>query len=210
VENGSAHGVGIYTAHVGSTSLSKRFCDSDTLLVCAVCDTSQPLVTDDQKELPAFVPSATQVQTKFPPRYAFQGRKYGNHEWKQESKEVRHVGSAVVVFEERCVVPVFTATVREQKTSGQGDHLVRHEETWVAGPQQIGRRRLVMPVDQEGLIKFGSVRNGRSGKTVWLPAMPKEDATAHERAVQRRLCHRRWQWMRGCARRAKSEMVEFG
>lgn len=32
VKNGSAHGVGIYTARLGSAQLSKGFCDSDQML----------------------------------------------------------------------------------------------------------------------------------------------------------------------------------
>ena len=49
VANGSAHGVGIYTAKLGSPGLSKNFCDSCKMFVCAVCDSSQPVTEPDVK-----------------------------------------------------------------------------------------------------------------------------------------------------------------
>ena len=49
VANGSAHGVGIYTAQLGKATLSKTFCDSNKMFVCAVCDTSQPV---EEPEVP--------------------------------------------------------------------------------------------------------------------------------------------------------------
>jgi len=201
VANGSAHGVGIYTAQIGSSSLSRGFCDSDKLFVCGVCDTSLPFDPDNEP----FAPSMTHVQTVFPKRYLFQGRMFGRYTLTQESDEVRHVGQAVVVFNEKCVVPLFIATVKPSPSQEQTFHREDAEEAWVAGPQQIGRRRLIVPENDGGLIKFGSIGNGRSGRTVWLPPMPKKDSTAHERAVQRRLCGKAWKRLRCEARQPKVE-----
>merc|ERR1712107_352173 len=78
------------------------------------------------------------------------------------------------------------------------------EELWEVGPQQSGRRRLV-PESSEGLIRFGSVPSKRSGQTVWLPAMPKPDATAHERMVKRRIWRKEWKRARQAERRLKSD-----
>ena len=55
VANGSAHGVGIYTAQLGKATLSKGFCDSNKMFVCAVCDTSQPITEEETaSKLPCF------------------------------------------------------------------------------------------------------------------------------------------------------------
>jgi len=205
VANGSAHGVGVYTAQIGSASLSRGFSDSDTLFVCAVCDTSEPLPEHDPSSCVAFKPSMTHVQTRFPRFFTFQGKKFGAHALTQESAEVRHVGSAVVVFEERCVVPVFTARIPAKEEPRGAEVQPEKVEPWIEGPQQIGRRRLVVPEAGKELIRFGTLASGRSGETVWLPALPKPDVTSHERAVQRRRCCRMWQRCRWADRRTKRD-----
>lgn len=206
VVNGSAHGVGVYTAQIGSASLSRGFCDSDTLFVCAVCDTSEPLPEQDPSSYVAFKPSMTHVQTCFPRLFTFQGKTFGAHKLTQESAEVRHVGNAVVVFEERCVVPVFTARIPAKEPQGAEDQPEK-VEPWEAGPQQIGRRRLVVPEAGKELIRFGTLASGRSGQTVWLPPLPKPDVTSHERAVQRRRYCRMWQCRRVADRQTKRDRL---
>merc|ERR1712046_25669 len=69
VANGSAHGVGIYTATVDNARLSKGFCrGGNSMLVCAV-------VSDAIKQKDHLL---------------------GNHIVSAESGNVRHVGSAMV------------------------------------------------------------------------------------------------------------------
>lgn len=86
VVNGSAHGLGIYTGTVGmgGVSLSHEFCHGGPMLICGVMDDAQP------------------VQ-----QYAL-----GLRSVKAESGNVRHVGSAMVIFESRRVAPLFVAVPR--------------------------------------------------------------------------------------------------
>jgi len=164
VANGSAHGKGIYTAKIGSASLSKSFCDSDTMFLCVVCDTSLP--ASDENE---FVPSTTQV--------------LGRHVVKQKSTEVLHVGDAVVIFGDRYVIPVFT--IRSQPSV-----LESHGISWER-PQQIGRRRVIISEDSSGLVKFG-IGAERQGKLVWLARSPLENASRFGKALRQRRDKRSW------------------
>jgi len=82
VVHGSAHGLGIYTAMLDSASLSRGFGGRKGMLVCAVLD--------DAEQLP--VPQTM-----------------GRRTITAESAAVRHVGGAVVVFDERRVAPLFHA-----------------------------------------------------------------------------------------------------
>lgn len=83
VVNGSAHGLGIYTAQVDAPSLSLGFCRGGPMLVCGVLDDS------------------TRLQ---------QGAIIGRHQVLSESEHVRHVGNAMVVFDQRRVAPLFQAS----------------------------------------------------------------------------------------------------
>lgn len=169
VVHGSAHGVGIYTAQLGAASLSKGFCDSDRILICAICDTSGPYDDSVQR----FVPSQTHVMTKFPKRINYNG-----HQKIQESKEVLHVGSAMVVFNEKCVVPLFVAT--NWHTTAD----VKHGK-WEPA-QVVGKRQIAIPHDGDPGVIFSQDGKPRVGRTVWMPPMPVIDAPSWQKAVQRR------------------------
>lgn len=169
VANGSAHGIGIYTATMGAASLSKGFCDSNQILICAICDTSCPM---DASQDELFVPSQTHVMTKFPKRSM-----YGSYEKKRESKEVLHVGSAMVVFNERCVVPLFVASI------ATGD---KRPCKWEPA-QKVGKRRIAIPCDGDPGIIFPQNGRPRVGQTVWLPPKPLVDAKGWQKTVQRRI-----------------------
>ncbi|CAE7201187.1 unnamed protein product [Symbiodinium sp. CCMP2592] len=185
VANGSAHGVGIYTARLGKATLSQGFCDSNKMFVCAVCDTSQPLAEEEtaskQRLDTSWKPSATVVQTKFPKTATAvnlhpSARRLGRHNVQRESDQVIHVGDAVVTFEQGCVVPLFLLSwspesEAEPEPSAQtptpfvpDERLVLKHHCWDvreqpwALPQQVGRRRLAVPeTDDDRLIKFGNV-----------------------------------------------------
>lgn len=87
VANGSAHGVGIYTASMESPQLSLGFIRPSSrarqLLVCGVLDDAV-----QSGELKSF----------------------GALTVKAESEAVRHVGNAVVIFDSRRVAPLFVAS----------------------------------------------------------------------------------------------------
>ncbi|CAE7946811.1 unnamed protein product [Symbiodinium sp. KB8] len=84
VAHGASHGNGIYTAKTQNPGLSFGFCRGSIrpMLVCGVLDDAVPLA-----------------------------RKYllGNHYVTAESQNVRHVGDAIVVFDESRVIPLFEA-----------------------------------------------------------------------------------------------------
>merc|ERR1740129_467959 len=186
VANGSAHGVGIYTAKLGSASLSKAFArGTSKLFVCAICDTSEPLVLP---EVEKFIPSSTYVMTRFPKVHSGM-RQLKGRQVVQESDQVRHVGDAMVVFEERCVVPLFTVDFAPQaKAQPAGDLETRLR--W-SPPQHVGRRRVAIPEEGHSGIVFAEPGVAQKGRTVWLAPEPDENATPREKAVQRRLYAKR-------------------
>lgn len=85
VLNGSSHGKGIYTAKTQNTALSFGFSKglSRPLLICGALDDAVPL--------PAPL-------------------RCGNHFITAESASVRHVGDAIVVFDESKLLPLFVAS----------------------------------------------------------------------------------------------------
>jgi len=87
VINGSTHGVGIYTARVSNAALACGFSrmGSRPILVCGILD--------DAKELT-------------------ESRTMGRFNVTAESSAVRHVGDAIVVFDEARIAPLFESTSR--------------------------------------------------------------------------------------------------
>lgn len=85
VAHGSAHGKGIYTAHVKNPQLSAGFCTAPKMLVCGVLDDA---------------------------RGAVQNRTCGNFQVTAQSNVIKHVGDAVVVFDESRVVPLWQASAK--------------------------------------------------------------------------------------------------
>merc|ERR1712039_939531 len=87
VVNGSAHGLGIYTANLGAATLSRGFSrGAEGLLVGGVLDDAKPV---DSNQL------------------------CGNLRLLAESPAVRHVGVATVVFDPRHVAPFFYVSRRK-------------------------------------------------------------------------------------------------
>ncbi|CAE7815644.1 hypothetical protein AK812_SmicGene9313 [Symbiodinium microadriaticum] len=238
VANGSAHGVGIYTAQLGKATLSKTFCDSNKMFVCAVCDTSQPLAEEEagSKLDTKWKPSATVVQSHFPNTATAVNihpsvRRLGRHNVQRSSDQVIHVGDAVVTFEQRCVVPLFLLSwspesqtetepsAQTQPTPFVPDErlMLKHhcwdvrEQPW-ALPQQVGRRRLAVPeTDADRLIKFGNVwdlENPRRGRTVWMVSHPFKGRTKSEIRMKRRVVQRQSDIRRRRARQWHKENDE--
>lgn len=114
VANGSAHGVGIYAATLGSSWLSKGFCDQDKMFICGVADVpSQPGLADSapvkwtgklgrqhrQHRVPASrapKPAPVNMMGRLPVH--------------KDTGAVRHVGNAMVIFKEAHVAPLFLAS----------------------------------------------------------------------------------------------------
>jgi hypothetical protein len=84
VANGSAHGLGIYTGMLGQdgANLSYGFSKGGPMLVCGVLDDAPPV-----------------------PQYTV-----GSRNVIAESNSIRHVGSAIISFDSRRVVPLFIAS----------------------------------------------------------------------------------------------------
>ena len=155
------------------------------MFVCAVCDPSQP------------------VQSPKPPRVTFSRRvwpfgiiiRYSPH---RKSAEVIHVGDAVVTFQQEFVVPLFLISWDMPKPSAnmilKHHAWVRAEQPW-ALPQQVGRRRLAVPLGGEHLIRFGAEHDPlqpRRGREVWIVPDFFEERTPFEIRVWRRKMERRW------------------
>jgi hypothetical protein len=87
IVNGAAHGRGIYTARVDAPSLSMTFCTEPRLLVCGVLDDSLELMPE-QESCGRFAVGA-------------------------QSQSIKHVGDAIVVFNDRRVIPLFEAAADE-------------------------------------------------------------------------------------------------
>jgi len=84
VVHGSAHGNGIYLASRDSALLAARHADDcSCVLVCGFLDNAKRLA---------------------------QPRRMGSQRVTAESEAVRHVGSAIVIFDEKRVVPLFRLT----------------------------------------------------------------------------------------------------
>jgi len=118
VANGSVHGVGIYTATLGNSWLSKPFCDSDEMFVCGVVDEKDsPGEPKDDSQVKMAVkaisgqsgPSFHRTSHKPVTSVAVQNKTLGNHTVHRETAHVRHVGAAMVVFDESKVAPLFVA-----------------------------------------------------------------------------------------------------
>lgn len=90
VANGSAHGLGIYTAKVCNPRLSWSFCRAPTemekkIVVCGVLDDAST--------------------------HSIQNYKMGNQTVSHESQNVRHAGDAMVIFDHRRVAPLFEVSI---------------------------------------------------------------------------------------------------
>lgn len=107
VANGSVHGVGIYTAAPGAAWLSKCFADSNSMLVCGILDkpdesTFRCPVMVARRTAKAQRPEANRNRQHRQART----QKLGMYTLRKETKDVRHVSDAQVVFNEECVVPL--------------------------------------------------------------------------------------------------------
>lgn len=175
VAHGSAHGVGIYTAAMGNSSLSRSFCDSDEFLVCGVADSrTTPAPEGEPAAAKAFVTTTSPAQSG--PRFhrtsqkpasssapAAQNTMLGNFTLHKENKEVRHVGGAMVVFDESRVAPLFVAQGIGNRDTGTSQ--LSQNSLWPTGGT---------PNDQSASLSAGGNWMGRDqvmigDKAFWVP-----------------------------------------
>lgn len=193
VAHGSAHGIGIYTAKLGCSSLSKGFCDSDKLFICGVADSvpEEPRHEPDvvvnvprprtfgmglqhrQHHLPLQV--LRQMQLAKQRQGVGHVRTMGRFYVHRETAQVRHVGSAMVVFDKAYVAPLFLAHCSPDRNTNSPVNDMR-----------AGKRQTLVPELED---------------TFWDPPVP---ATCkYGRSVKRRLERRRWKTQREVDRREK-------
>jgi len=112
VANGSAHGVGIYTARLGASSLSSGFCDSPNMFVCGVSDGPTPKEpeVDTAVRAPRWINGHRQTHPASSRNLGAAPQMMGRFAVVKESATVRHVGNAMVVFDESHVAPLFLAS----------------------------------------------------------------------------------------------------
>lgn len=175
VAHGSAHGLGIYTAVLGASYLSRGFMDSDKLFICGVCDGPDNKAQQEAKRLGAKLLKWTRGislhhRQHRAPQKTGQGPQsmLGNFRLHKDTGPVRHVGSAMVVFDEARVAPLFLASgvtypswTSRVPTFGRGCKVLN---LWPSGiPDNVnhrgrsawvGRRQTLIPETQE---------------VVWLP-----------------------------------------
>mmetsp|Transcript_61539 Transcript_61539/g.178454 ORF Transcript_61539/g.178454 Transcript_61539/m.178454 type:complete len:460 (-) Transcript_61539:351-1730(-) len=168
VQNGSVHGVGVYTARIGKASLSKGFAQQGSVFVCGLLDTSEPLTEGDRPEI-----SSTKVMSFKPVRGGY-AASIGGHKVSRVSEEVLHVGDAMVVFREQCVVPLFLEVQRD---------LTRFD--WEPA-QQVGRRRVAMPEEGRNGVVFAADGRQQRGRTAWLTPPPLVEGIGWARRLRRR------------------------
>jgi len=177
VIHGSAHGVGIYTAKQGASFLSKTFCDSDQMLVCGVIDDGSKI--RDHCRQPRLRP--THKSTRKPVGTKSQARMLGRQVLHRDGV-VRHVGSAMVIFDESRVAPLLVAS-----------NIARPGTTWLPGWQQIQR----WPPRNSNVVQDGSLGRRQfriGGERVfesWQPGHYSRSAKAVKRRIVGQLRHLR-------------------
>lgn len=147
VANGSAHGLGIYTASVENAWLSCGFCSAPRMLICGVLDNSKP------------VPS----------------RLVGRFSMNRASEQVQHVGDAIVVFDDRRVMPLFEAEGRGFRPRDTANRSIAPPLTSSLAPSAPVRR-----VKQKRKAPVAALRQGLRGLANALAFLAR-------RAVRKRL-----------------------
>lgn len=198
VAHGSAHGVGIYTAKLGCSMLSRAFCDSDKLFICGVVDT----VPEEPRREPEIVVRVPRARTfgmglqhrqhhlplpvlrkmqlakqRRQQQQAGLARTMGRFKVHRETSQVRHVGSAMVVFDKAFVAPLFLA-----HCSGDSESSINNA--------RAGKRQTLVP---------------ELGDSFWDPPVP--STCKYGRSVKRRVERRRWKMLREAERHEKYDRV---
>lgn len=193
IANGNAHGRGIYLAEAGAHGLSKTFLKGDSdMLVCGVVDNTLP----DLEELTD--PDRHDTKDAVTPRFVFNGSSLahrchrkpsapaqqlssqylGRQLLHAETEQLRHVGSAMVVFHEAHVAPLYVAHMNGAAGTSAGGSWQGNGVVLPPEPQPNRNR--------DGQVRFaarGQVVDPRSGECCWLA--PQEHRCPHGIKVKR-------------------------
>jgi len=206
--NGNAHGRGVYAAVPGAAALSSTFCDTRSMLVCGVIDDDRSISPSGEEASarvlrigrPAKLPTAPMRRVV---AAATKPRMWGNHELHRETGDLRHVGSALVIFNPSCVVPLLQVDsmpraklyrsnwAPPQAPAQQADwheqKMKRELELACWPPAGNPNRSIALRSDQQAAMAEG------------LP---------HLIAVRRRRARLKWQQGRHAAREAKFQSLQ--
>jgi len=194
IEHGAAHGRGIYTAQVRAPDLSRGFCTHPDLLVCGVIDDAQ-----------AGIPWQC-----------------GNHTVSAQSNSIRHVGDAVVIFDQSRVVPLFRASAEDWgqyrwswQPSGGGQKTMT-VNTWLGGKAPgvssgVASLNVAKPNSNQVFVDAGKgkVYHAPSKQLAFLPPQPK-DASSYEINQKRILEKKLRDQARHYQRREKQDKLGMG
>jgi len=191
VQNGSAHGVGIYTAKLGSSMLSRGFCDSNQMFICGVNDSKKVR----GKSVRTFG-KALHHRHHHRPAATQAGSRMGNLKVHKDGP-VRHVGNAMVIFDESRVAPLFVATMnnlahnpwKAWKAKLRFQRTSRVDLAATGSPNKIGVPQFVGK--QQTLIE-------ETGQVVWLPPSSESYDYTEAKHVKRQVVQK----MRDVGRRA--------
>jgi len=208
IENGSAHGRGIYLAEAGAHILSQNFLrGSSKMLVCGVVDTTTiPLAENQQQDKSrAEVPKprvlcrggilahrqhrrpAVSAAVAFK-RQAARPQFLGRQQLYAENKHLRHVGNAMVVSLEALVAPLF---VVDPTGPYEVDACNNDPAIGVASEGNSGID-LSPPdnyVDRPMLVGTRRCWDGEAEALIWLP--PVAERNHHALVVKRRWARKR-------------------
>lgn len=141
VANGSAHGLGVYTAKVNNPHLSWGFCRAPTemdrkMMVCGILD-----------DAPAM------------------GQHYqmGIRTVSRESANVRHVGDAMVIFDDRRVAPFFEVSLGDESSR---DFLRTVAFDWGRWLDKVNRISKAFPLQRRKQRRAPLVRQQARQRTV--------------------------------------------
>lgn len=194
VANGNAHGKGIYIAEKGAQYLSMSFLrGSSQILVCGVVDntlvknrTSQE-AQDEQKSRFLFKCGGLAHrchQRPTQPQHQQQQQLLGHQQLYKETKEVRHVGNAMVVFNEKHVAPLYVADLRGP--AGANAAVVARAQTVAPSPE------LEHNLNHDGQPDWVGSRqrlDPRTEELTWLPPtehLQSSHAVKMKRAFEKR------------------------
>lgn len=107
-----------------------------------------------------------------------------------------HVGNAMVVFNEKCVAPLFVASSATEQLTCKWDP-----------PQKVGTRQIAVPCEGDPGVIFPKDGRPRVGQTVWVRPKPLVDAKGWQKTVQRRVYQKHRHKMLRSAREAKIESM---
>lgn len=178
VVHGSAHGLGIYTAKLGASYLSRSFCDSDKMFICGVSDKDESRRSTCRRTFGM----GLHHRHHHKPAAAARPNMIGNLKVHKDGTHVRHVGNAMVVFDKSRVAPLFVASNFAGARGGHGrttsaafsttriDLALSSNPNRKGRPEWVGRRQVLV----EGI-----------GKVVWRP--PEELSYRQAKYMRRRV-----------------------